>query len=105
VKVSLRTAMLAVSTPPMAREEPVITLNTPSGMPARWASSAMARADSGVCCAGLTMMVQPAARAGATLRVIMAAGKFQGVIAAQTPTGSLVTMMRLSAQGAGTVEP
>jgi hypothetical protein len=30
------------------------------------------------------------------LRVIMAAGKFQGVIAAQTPTGSLSTRMRLS---------
>ena len=35
VKVSLRTAMLAVSTPPMARAEPVMTLNTPAGTPAR----------------------------------------------------------------------
>ena len=51
------------------------------------------------------MMVQPAARAGATLRVIMAAGKFQGVIAAHTPTGSLVTTIFLSPQGEGTVEP
>ena len=34
---------------------------------------------------------QPAASAGATLRVIIAMGKFQGVIAAQTPTGCLST--------------
>src|SRR5271166_4580187 len=35
--------------------------------------------------AGLTTAVQPTARAGATLRVIIAAGKFHGVIAATTP--------------------
>jgi len=46
--------------------------------------------------AGLTTMVQPAARAGPALRVIMAAGKFQGVMAAQTPIGSLITTIRLS---------
>ena len=33
--------------------------------------------------------MQPAASAGAILRVIIAAGKFQGVIAAHTPIGSL----------------
>lgn len=37
---------------------------------------------------------QPAARAGATLRVIMDMGKFQGVIAATTPTGCFRTSMR-----------
>ena len=105
VKVSLRTVGLAVSTPPMGRASPVMTLNTPAGMPARCASSAIARADSGVCVAGLTMMVQPAARAGATLRVIMADGKFHGVMAAHTPTGSRVTTMRLSGQGDGITSP
>jgi hypothetical protein len=39
-------------------------------------------------------MVQPAASAGPTLRVIIAAGKFHGVIAAQTPMGCLSTTMR-----------
>ena len=68
-----------------------MTLNTPAGMPARKASSAIAKADNGVCEAGRTMMVQPAANAGATLRVIMAFGKFHGVIAAQTPIGCLFT--------------
>ena len=90
VKDSLRTTGLAVSAPPMAIADvalPVSTLNTPEGMPARLANSANASAVSGVCSAGLTIAVQPAASAGATLRVIMASGKFHGVIAAQTPTG------------------
>jgi len=45
---------------------------------------------------GFKTMVQPAER-GADLRVIMALGKFHGVIAAHTPIGSLMTTMRLSA--------
>ena len=40
--------------------------------------------------AGLTTTVQPAASAGATLRVIIAIGKFHGVIAAHTPIGCLM---------------
>ena len=64
-----------------------MTLSTPAGMPARSASTASASAVSGVSRAGLTTAVQPAASAGATLRVIIAAGKFQGVIAATTPIG------------------
>ncbi|MNT76770.1 hypothetical protein D3C72_2158170 [compost metagenome] len=38
--------------------------------------------------------VQPAAKAGAILRAIIASGKFHGVIAATTPTGSFNTIMR-----------
>ena len=40
--------------------------------------------------------MQPAASAGATLRVIMLMGKFQGVMAATTPTGCLMASMRRS---------
>ena len=76
-------------------------MNTPAGMPARSASSARARADSGVSRGGLITKVQPAASAGAHLRVIMALGKFHGVIAPTTPTGPLVTRMRLPAKVAG----
>jgi len=50
-------------------------------------------------------MVQPAARAGPALRVIMAQGKFQGVMAAHTPTGCLITRMRLSAWCGGMISP
>jgi hypothetical protein len=105
VKLSLRTAGCEVSSPPMARAPPVITLRTPAGTPARVASSASANADNGVCAAGLTTIVQPAASAGATLRVIIAAGKFHGVMAAHPPPGSWTTTMRLSAQGDGMVSP
>ena len=83
----------------------VTTLRTPGGIPARTASSARARADNGVASAGLTTEVQPAARAGATLRVIMAKGKFQGVIAAVTPTGCLSTRRRRSVAGEGIRSP
>ena len=46
-----------------------------------------------------------AAKAGATLRVIIAMGKFQGVMAAQTPMGCFSTSKRLSPVGAGMVSP
>ncbi len=82
-----------------------MTLKTPGGKPARCANSASASAESGVCSAGLITTVQPAARAGATLRVIMAMGKFQGVMAAQTPIGCLSTTKRLSAAGDGMTSP
>ena len=42
---------------------------------------ASASIESGVCCAGLMTIVQPAAIAGPILRVPIAAGKFHGVIA------------------------
>ena len=60
--------------------EVVITLTTPSGAPARRRTSATHSAVSGVSAAGLSIAVQPAASAGASLRVAIAAGKFQGVI-------------------------
>src|SRR5277367_4377996 len=87
VKVSLRTVGFEVISPPMAAADPVTTLNTPLGIPARDASSASASAEKGVWVAGLQTSVHPAASAGPALRVIMAAGKFQGVMAATTPTG------------------
>ena len=77
-------------------ESQVTTLMTPSGIPAFFAKSANANADSGVCSAGLMMIVQPAASAGPAFLVIIAKGKFQGVIAAQTPIGCFKTSMRLS---------
>ena len=105
VKDSLRTTGLLVSSPPISPELPTTTLSTPAGIPARSASSARARAESGVSLAGLITMLQPAARAGAAFRVIIAFGKFQGVIAAQTPTGCLMHTIRLSGPGDGMTSP
>ena len=94
-----------MSSAPISVAAPVMTLNTPAGTPARSASSASASAENGVCEAGLSTTVQPAAIAGPALRVIIASGKFHGVMHATTPIGSLMTTMRLSGCGAGIVSP
>ena len=84
---------------------PVTIPSTPGGSPASSASLATASAESGVCSAGFSTIVQPAASAGAALRVTIAAGKFHGVIPAVTPTGSFVTTIRRSCMYVGIVSP
>ncbi len=76
------------------------TLTTPCGTPASSSSRAIASAVRGVSCAGLSTTVQPAASAGPSLRVAMAAGKFQGVISSEIPTGACATSIRLAPPGA-----
>ena len=105
VKVSLRTVGFQVSSPPISWTRPVTQEKTPFGTPARSANSHSAKAEKGVAVAGFNTIVQPAARAGPALRVIIAAGKFHGVIAATTPIGSLMTTMRLSEACAGIMSP
>src|SRR6516162_5017334 len=105
VKVSFRTVGFDVISPPISLAPPVTQEKTPFGTPARSASSHSASAEYGVAEAGFSTIVQPAAKAGPHLRVIIAAGKFHGVIAAQTPIGSFVTTMRLSGACAGIVSP
>ena len=83
----------------------VMMLNTPLGMPACSASAMSASAQYGVCSAGFTTNVQPTARPGAHLRVIIAIGKFHGVIAAQTPIGCLITTNRRSGDCVGITSP
>ena len=94
-----------VISPPISEADPVITLSTPFGTPARSASSASASAENGVCDAGFKTTVQPEASAGPALRVIIASGKFHGVMQATTPIGCLMTTMRLSAWCPGMVSP
>ena len=74
-------------------------LTTPAGTPASVSRRAIASAVRGVSAAGLSTTVQPAASAGAILRVIIAAGKFHGVTSAATPTGRCVTMLRTPPPG------
>ena len=92
VNDSLRSRGSPISGPvALLDERVVITLTTPPGRPASsriWASASM---QSGVCCAGSTTLVQPAAMAGPSLRVPMAMGKFQGVIIRHGPTGCFIT--------------
>ena len=106
VKESFRTIGLSVSAVPISLAlVPTTTLRTPFGMPAWSASSANAKADSGVSEAGLITTGQPAASAGAHFLVIMAIGKFHGVIAATTPIGCLITRILRSFAGVGMTSP
>ncbi len=59
----------------------------------------------GVAEAGFSTTVQPAAKAGASFLVIIAAGKFQGVMAATGPIGCLMARIRSRALGLGIQEP
>src|SRR5260370_7420797 len=63
VKVSLRTVGFDVISPPIAAADPVITLNTPFGIPALSLNSASASAEYGVWVAGLQTRLHPAASA------------------------------------------
>ena len=105
VNVSLRTVGFVASSSPTTDDDPGTTAKTPGGTPARCASSASASAEKGVALAGFSTIVQPAASAGPALRVIIAIGKFHGVIAAQTPIGCLRTSIRRLAVFAGIVSP
>ena len=71
------------------------TFSTPGGRPASSRTVTSAKELSGVRCAGLKTMVQPAAIAGPILRVPMASGKFHGVTKTHGPTGCFVTMIRV----------
>ena len=75
-------------------EDAVIRLSTPSGRPASSRILASISIDSGVCWAGLTTIVQPAAIAGPILRVPIASGKFHGVISRHGPTGCFIVSRR-----------
>ena len=68
---------------------PVRTLITPAGIPASSASSPIRSAVSGVCSAGFSTTVHPAASAGDSFQAAISIGKFHGMICPQTPTGSL----------------
>src|SRR5215467_5754896 len=105
ISISASSKTMNGALPPSSIDGPVTQENTPFGTPARSANSHSARAENGVAVAGFSTIVQPAAKAGPALRVIIAAGKFHGVIAAHTPIGSLVTTIRLSEACAGIVSP
>ena len=84
---SWRTSGAAVNTSPIAAGSPQTRFTTPGGKPASWKISNSSTAESGVCSAGLSTTVLPAATAGASLRVIIELGKFHGVMQATTPRG------------------
>ncbi len=103
VKDSFRTRGEVDSTVPMSRGRPVTTLS--ASMPDSCASTASASAVNGVISEGFTTMAQPAASAAPALRVIMAAGKFHGVMATERPTGSCRAKICRLPSGDGMIWP
>src|ERR671937_2154713 len=75
------------STASTATLSPWTTLNTPSGTPASCSSSATYSDAEGSFSDGLRMKVFPHASAGAHIHMGTIAGKLNGVIPAQTPSG------------------
>ena len=74
---------------PATGPSPFTRLKTPAGTPAASRISAKIMASKGAISLGFNTIVQPAAKAGATLTAIWLIGQFHGVISAQTPIGSL----------------
>src|SRR5216684_449962 len=85
---TLATPGCRTSALPSVAPGPVTMFTTPSGTPASWQSSPKRIAVSGVQLAGFSTTVLPAASAGATFHDASSSGKFQGTIAATTPSGS-----------------
>src|SRR4051794_22866862 len=85
---------------PTTLPRPGITLSTPAGRPHSLAYSANFSSDSDVFDAGLMTTVLPHASAGAIFQTASISGKFHGVMAPTTPTGSRrVYVNALSAMG------
>ncbi|MCY1396290.1 hypothetical protein D3C76_1390490 [compost metagenome] len=103
VKASLSTSGCSANGAPASGPRPVTRLNTPSGSPTSWMMAASSSALSGVSSEGLSTRVQPAASAGATFHAAISSGKFHGMIAPTTPTGSRSTheLKRSSASSMG----
>ena len=91
VNETLSTSGCVAIASPTTGPSPVTRLNTPFGSPASWMMSARMKALIGATSLGFNTTVQPAASAGATFSAIWNSGKFHGVIAPTTPTGSLTT--------------
>ena len=88
VKATLSMPGCAASAAPAVGPSPVTTLSAPGGNPASSASSASRSAVSGVSSAGLSTIAQPVASAGPIFHTAISSGKFHGMIAPTTPTGS-----------------
>lgn len=88
----LTTAFVHISSPTSLVDDAsaVTNSNTPPGIPARMARTESATAVRGVRSLGFRTTVHPAASAGPAFLVIMAMGKFHGVISPHTPTASLI---------------
>ncbi len=86
VKATLSTPGCATSAAPVA-PAPVTIFTTPAGSPISTQICAKRSAVSGVCSAGFSTTVLPAASAGAIFQASISSGKFHGITWPQTPCG------------------
>src|SRR5512135_266809 len=77
----------SLSSTSTASRSPFTTLNTPSGKPASWSSSATRIGTLGSFSDGLSTNVLPHAIATGNIHIGTIAGKLNGVMPAHTPTG------------------
>ena len=84
---------------------PNTRLSTPGGTPASSKHFTSSTQAPGVSSEALTMIEQPAASAAAILRTGVSVGKFHGVNAATTPTGSVTTICRTVGLRLGMMRP
>src|SRR6202162_203957 len=97
VNAILSTPGCATSAAPQVSPKPFTIFTAPGGKPTSSNQFANSSAVSGVCSAGFSTHVQPAASAGASFHAAINNGKFQGMICPATPTGS--RKVKLSALG------
>jgi hypothetical protein len=88
VNAILSTSGCFTSAAPAVSPNPGTTLSTPGGSRPPPQIAASSSAVSGVCSAGFSTTVFPQASAGATFQAAMSSGKFHGMMAPTTPTGS-----------------
>jgi hypothetical protein len=88
VKATLSTSACVISASPASVPMPDTMLTTPGGKPASLIRFPRYSAVSGVCSAGFSTTVLPAASAGASFITAMNSGKFHGTIWPITPIGS-----------------
>mmetsp|Transcript_15520 Transcript_15520/g.25861 ORF Transcript_15520/g.25861 Transcript_15520/m.25861 type:complete len:257 (-) Transcript_15520:145-915(-) len=96
VNANLATFLFEVRASPASSPKPVTTLTTPAGMTS-FSKFIKYIMEVGVCSAGLSTMVFPAASAGASFQAAIRRGKFQGMMRPTTPRGSWMIMERVSA--------
>src|SRR6187399_438180 len=105
VNVTASTSGELAKTGPSADPGPSTRFSTPGGRPARCTMSTIAHGDAGTSSAGLNTTVLPHASAGAIFQAGIASGKFHGVIAATTPSGSRVTSTSTPGRVDSTLSP
>src|SRR5512136_1256529 len=97
--------LFVTSSSPTSDPLPVTTFKTPLGNPASSVSLTSSMVLRGVLLDGLVTIVFPVTKAGASFLATVDEGKFQGVMDATTPIGSLRIMIDCLSKSLGSTSP